>query len=129
MFSTLPRQVSNSELNLSSATAFKLSSLKLLFGKDIMQFSTIFQTAVTRAPIHAFLEFCLPVLHRIFFPSHWQLFHVVIVKIFSFFHSSHKILEHMPSFEQCLIQCCEKFTSIKSSHMVKVKYMLKCSKK
>ena len=31
-------------------------------------------------PIHAFLEFFLPVLSTIFFPSHWQLSYITIVK-------------------------------------------------
>ena len=32
------------------------------------------------APIHAFLDFFKPVLRTIFFPSHWLLSHLTIVK-------------------------------------------------
>ena len=32
------------------------------------------------APIHAFLEFCQPVLRAIFFPSHWLLSHITTVE-------------------------------------------------
>ena len=32
------------------------------------------------APIHAFLEFFLPVFHTIYFPSHWLLSHTTIVE-------------------------------------------------
>ena len=34
--------------------------------------------AAASAPIHAFLEFFLPVLRTILFPSHWLLFHITI---------------------------------------------------
>ena len=47
-----------------------------------MLFSAIFQLyrAAASAPIHAFLEFFNPVRRTIFFPSHWLLSHILIVK-------------------------------------------------
>ena len=36
--------------------------------------------ATVSAPIYAFLEFFLPVLSTIFFPSHWPLSHKTIVE-------------------------------------------------
>ena len=36
--------------------------------------------AAASAPIHAFLQFFLPVLRTIFFPSHWLLSQITIVE-------------------------------------------------
>ena len=47
----------------------------------LMPFSTYFScTEEASAPIHAFLEFSWPVLCSIFFPNHWLLSHINIVK-------------------------------------------------
>ena len=36
--------------------------------------------AATSAPTYAFLEFSLPLLSTIFFPSHWLLYHITIAE-------------------------------------------------
>ena len=36
--------------------------------------------AAASAPIHTFLEFLLPKIHKIFFPSHWLLSYMAIIK-------------------------------------------------
>ena len=43
-------------------------------------FNSFSYIAAASAPIHAFLEFLLPVPHIIFFPSHLLLFHITIVE-------------------------------------------------
>ena len=46
-----------------------------------MPFPTYFShIVVVSAPIHAFLEFFLPLLHTIFCPSHWLLYSIAIVE-------------------------------------------------
>ena len=51
---------------------------------DCMVFNSFQQyfsfIAAASAPIHAFLEFFLPVLRTTSFPSHWLLSHITIVK-------------------------------------------------
>ena len=49
----------------------------MLNPRSQMYFSDI---ATASAPIHAFLEFFLPVLRTIFFPSRWLLSHITIVE-------------------------------------------------
>ena len=52
---------------------------------DCRVFAAVFQQhfsyiMAANALIHAFLEFLLQVLRTIFFPSHWMLFHIVVVE-------------------------------------------------
>ena len=55
-----------------------------LCGKELMPFSTVFQLFIIWEPVHlsmlSWSSFNQPLLHTIFFPSHWLLSHITIVE-------------------------------------------------